>query len=88
MLNQQDYQAMRTYLARKENITNESDVSDILLQAGYTLPARLPEEEAAKKRSNKDHVAFALSLFAKGGKLHLGQLKLITVLAQMILLPL
>ncbi len=59
VLNQQDYQAMRTYLARKENITNESDVRDILLQAGYTLPARLPEEEAAKKRSNKDHVAFA-----------------------------
>ena len=59
VLNQQDYQAMRTYLARKENITNESDVRDILLQAGYTLPARLPEEEVAKKRNSKDHVAFA-----------------------------
>lgn len=57
VLSQQDYQAMRQYLAQKEGITAEADVRDILLQAGYKLPARLPEEQV--KKSNKDHVAFA-----------------------------
>lgn len=58
VLSPEDYQAMRQYLAQKEGITNEADVRDILLQAGYKLPARLPEEEA-KKDDKKNHVAFA-----------------------------
>ena len=59
VLTEQDYIALKQYLAQKEGIENDEDVRDILLQAGYKLPARLPDEEKANKRTNRDHMEFA-----------------------------
>jgi predicted RND superfamily exporter protein len=58
VLNAEDYQALKVYLAQKEGITHEEEAREILLQAGYKLPARLPDENGKKSKS-KDHVAFA-----------------------------
>ena len=51
----ESYNTMRTYLARKEDITEANDVHDVLLKAGYTLPPGI----AAQQSEGRDHVAFA-----------------------------
>lgn len=63
-LNQEDYTALKQYLAEKEGITHDDDVRDVLLQAGYTLPARLPDEDHASGKS-RDHISFARAVISK-----------------------
>jgi len=64
VLSEADYKSLKKYLAQKEGLTNEDDVRDVLLQAGYKLPARLPDENH-KAAKNKAHLSFARDVISK-----------------------